>query len=59
MAESQTELAFTNFLRSAIEPLPHGLSDALLNTTPIKSIKPKKFEINIKMAGTYSPRPVS
>ena len=29
-------------------PLRHCLSDELLNTTPIKSIKSKKFEINFK-----------
>ena len=36
------------FLRATIETLPYGLSDELLKTTPIKSIKSEKFEINLK-----------
>ena len=41
-AESRTELAFMMFLCVAIERLPHRISDALLKTTPIESIKSKK-----------------
>ena len=47
------------FLQVTIEALPQGLSDELLETAPIKSIKSKKFEINFKKFETYSPRPVS
>ena len=37
-----------NFLRTSIETLSQGLSHELLKTTPIKGIKLKKFEINLK-----------
>ena len=36
------------FLRATIETLPHGLSEELLKAAPIKSIKSKKFEINLQ-----------
>ena len=36
------------FIRANIETLRHGLSDELLKTAPIKSIKSKKFEINLQ-----------
>ena len=36
------------FLRATIETLSRGLSDELLKATPIKGIKSKKFEINLK-----------
>ena len=45
MAESQAESTFTKFLRAAIETRPVALSDELLKTISIKSIKLKKFEI--------------
>ena len=48
LAESQTDTAFTKFLRVTIEAVPHRLSDKLLKTTPIKSIKSKKFEIYLQ-----------
>ena len=37
-----------NFVRTSIETLSQGLSHELLKTTPIKGIKLKKFEINLK-----------
>ena len=55
----KTEPAFMKFLRATIEKLPYGLSDELFKTTPIKNIKLKMFEINLKSAWNYSPRPVS
>ena len=45
---SWTQSAFIKFLRATIETLPYGISDELLKTTPIKSIKLEKFEINLK-----------
>ena len=36
------------FIRADIETVRDGLSDDLLKTTPIKSIKSKKFEINLQ-----------
>ena len=45
-AESRTESVSRKFLRATIEALPHRLSYELLKTTPMKSIKLKKFEIN-------------
>ena len=36
------------FLSATIETLPHGLSDELLKTSPIKGIKLKKFEVNLQ-----------
>ena len=45
MAESQAESTFTKFLRAAIETRPVALSDELLKTISMKSIKLKKFEI--------------
>ena len=48
MVEGRTEPAFMKFLHATIETQPHGLSDELLYTTPIQSIKSKKFEINLK-----------
>ena len=38
-ADSRTEPVSMNFLRATIEALSHGLSDELLKTTPVKSIK--------------------
>ena len=38
---SQTEPAFIKFLQASIEILPHRLSDELLKTVSIKSIKSK------------------
>ena len=45
MAESRTEPAFMKFLCATMR---HCLSDELLMTAPIKSIKSKKFEINLQ-----------
>ena len=36
------------FLRATIEMLPHAVSNELQKTTPIKSVKSKKFEINLQ-----------
>ena len=36
------------FIRADIETVRDGLSDDLLKTTPIKSIKSKKFEIDLQ-----------
>ena len=45
MAESQAESTFTKFLRATNETRPVALSDELLKTISMKSIKLKKFEI--------------
>ena len=45
MAESQAESTFTKSLRATNETRPVALSDELLKTISMKSIKLKKFEI--------------